>query len=128
MSTSFLIIYFMAIISILIGIGGLIMLIFGLINKKKNLTINGSILSFIAIVLFVSGVFWGARRVSGILWNSINKEIKIEKRVKINHNCEQMNKMCTDSTGIHKDSACCKKMMKECDKEKMETSCKQHKN
>ena len=84
MSTSFLIIYFMAIISILIGIGGLIMLIFGLINKKKNLTINGSILSFIAIVLFVTGVFWGARRVSGILWNSVNKEIKILECKKTN--------------------------------------------
>lgn len=62
MSTITMIIYLIAVISVLLGIGGLGLLTFGLINKRKRMAITGSILTFIAIVMLITAVFWGARR------------------------------------------------------------------
>lgn len=51
-----------AIITLLLGISGFIMLIYGLINKQKKLTITGSIFSFLAILVVTFGVLLSVRK------------------------------------------------------------------
>lgn len=62
MSTCFALIYLTAIVAILLGISGFIMLIYGLINKQKKLTITGSIFSFLAILIIVFGILFSVRK------------------------------------------------------------------
>jgi len=62
MSSNFLLIYFVVLITTLLGIIGFIMLIYGLVNKQKKLTVSGSILSFLALLVILFGVLWGVRK------------------------------------------------------------------
>lgn len=62
MSTCFILIYLTAIVAVLLGISGFIMLIYGLINKQKKLTITGSIFSFLAILIIVFGILFSVRK------------------------------------------------------------------
>jgi len=93
-------------------------LIYGLINKKKNMTISGSVMSFIAILLFTTGLFWGARKVSTLVLDNFGKDAKGKMH------CPQMEPKCcmhmNDSLANQKDSCCMKKKM-ECKK-----SCPHH--
>ena len=55
---------------------GLIILILGLINKKKGMTILGSVFTFIAILIIVFGAFWGVRKTIRFGYNC-KKELHI---------------------------------------------------
>jgi hypothetical protein len=78
MSCTFITIYLFALVSVLLGIAGFIILIYGLINKKKRMTIYGSIMSFLAILIIISGVFWGARKVVHFAFTQYNYEMNIK--------------------------------------------------
>lgn len=62
MNICYILIYLTALISVLIGIAGLIILVFGIANRKKKMTITGSILTFLSVLIIVSGVFWGMKK------------------------------------------------------------------
>ena len=79
MSSNFILIYFVVLITALLGIIGFIMLIYGLVNKQKKLTISGSILSFLAILFIIFGVLWGVRKFVRFSID-LKKEIHIKKR------------------------------------------------
>lgn len=75
MNTITLIIYLLVVASLLLGICGIGLLIFGLVNKKNKMTISGSIITFVAIAMLISAVFMGARRFMQIMnQNGIKKE------------------------------------------------------
>jgi hypothetical protein len=124
MSTTFILIYIIAIVSIVLIIAGFTSLIYGLIAKNKKLTIRGSIMTFLAILILVTGVFYGARKVFHF---AIYQYQYYEKNHQNRHSkCDNM----CDSTmmkcckGDMKDSTCagmnmkCCKMKKECEKDK----------
>ncbi len=73
MSTITMVIYLLAVASVLLGIGGLGLLVYGLINKKKKITISGSILTFVAIIMLITAIFWGARRFFHIMHQNMMK-------------------------------------------------------
>jgi len=62
MSVNFILAYIAVVITILIGITGLTLLIYGLANKQKKLTISGIILSVIAILIISYCALLGARK------------------------------------------------------------------
>ena len=63
MCVNFFGIFLLATLAIVLIIAGLTMLVFGLINKKKNITVTGSILTIIAIMMIVFGVIFSIRKV-----------------------------------------------------------------
>ena len=64
MSTFFILMYIFALISVLLGVAGLIMMIYGLAVKMKKLTITGSVMTAVAIILIISGIFCGAHKIA----------------------------------------------------------------
>jgi hypothetical protein len=137
MNTITLIIFLLAVVSVLIGICGIGLLIFGLINKKKKMTISGSILTFLAIVMLISAVFLGARRVIQIMnQNGIKQECPFFS--KQHGQCMEGDSLMIMGDSTHKDSCmmmdkkmmmekCCKKGdMKNCDPSKCKKNCPHH--
>ena len=122
MSATFIFIYILALVAVLLGIAGFIILIYGLIIKKKNMTLYGSIMSFIAVLIIVSGVFWGVRKVGHFAYRNCKEEINfIHKNCgNFGHGCFKMKMnedMMNDSAmmaGMAGDSGkiCIKKIMK----------------
>ena len=140
MSTCFIFIYIIALVSVLLGIAGFIILIYGLINKKKGMTIYGSIMSFLAILIFVSGIFWGVRKVACFAFSNCNKEMNFQHHRcgNFGHGCYKMCKemMLNDSAFMASDSGkvCIEKKiikctgnMKSCEAAKCKSKCQQQK-
>jgi len=116
MSTFFILIYLASVIAVLLGIAGFTMLIYGLAVKKKKLTISGSIMTAIAIIIIISGVFFGARKVGQFVISKCHK-----------HKMECMREFGPDRFGMPMDSimqmedsiitkgdTCCEKMKMTC--------------
>jgi len=109
MSATFIVSYIMTIISVLLGVAGFIILIYGLVNKKKGMTIYGSIMSFIAILIIVTGIFICLKRVKHVI------HMRCEKANNFRMHMEFMQSKCChmhDPMCNHEDS-CCKKMKEE---------------
>ena len=107
MSSTFILIYLLALLSVLLGIAGFIMLIYGLINKKKGMTLYGSIMSFLAILIIISGIFWGARKVVHFAFRECNKEMNFKHHRPCNFGpcCFKMNEeMMNDTNFMNGDS------------------------
>jgi hypothetical protein len=62
MSTVFIILYILAVIAALLAMAGVVMIVFGLVMKNKKTVTQGSIVTGIAMILIVTGLFFGARR------------------------------------------------------------------
>jgi len=114
MSTCFILIYLTAIVAILLGISGFIMLIYGLINKQKKLTITGSIFSFLAILIIVFSVLCSVRKFVRFAIDS-HKEIHFRHCFRPNPFCMPIDArfMSEDSLNDPNDSGkvCIKKKM-----------------
>lgn len=135
MSTTFILIYLIALISILLGIAGFIVLIYGLINKKKGMTMYGSIMTFIAILMMVTGIFFGARKVAHFVLNKhhMQKEMRMFKMHDGSGCMEMDSMMMCDSSMAGNDTNCMKmkcnhmkKMdceMEKCDPGKCKSKC-----
>ena len=93
---------------------GLIMLIHGLIVKKKCNTISGSIMTFIAVVMMITGVFFAAKRAAHLVSHKIKADMECMQRCGPGH--FGMMGMSMDSTMGMNDSigskgdSCCAKM------------------
>jgi hypothetical protein len=85
MSSNFIIIYLTAIITLLLGISGFIMLIYGLVNKQKKLTITGCVFSFVAILIVVFGVLCSVRKF--VRFAIDTKEIHMKHCCRPHHFC-----------------------------------------
>jgi len=133
MSATFILIYIIAIVSIVLAIAGLTSLIYGLAVKNKKVTIRGSIITFIAVLIFVTGVFYGARKVYnfGIYRYQIYKKHHQADACKFDKMCDTtMMKCCKggmkDSCCAGKKMECCKKK-EACDKDKTKPCCNKDK-
>jgi len=120
MSATFILIYIIAIVSIVLAIAGLTSLIYGLAVKNKTITIRGSIMTFLAVLILVTGVFYGARKVYRF---TIDRYHYYQSHHQINQGkCDNI----CDSTmmkcckGGMKDTACCPGMKMKCCKMKKE--------
>jgi len=86
----FILMYVLAVVSILLFISGFVLLILGLINKKKCMIIPGSIMVFFAILIIVFGVFWGIRGTARFGYKCKKELIMINESGSINkqhHRC-----------------------------------------
>lgn len=138
MSTITLIIYLLAVVSVLLGIGGIGLLIFGLVNKKNKMTISGGIMTFIAIVLFITAVFWGAKRFFHFINQNVIKNECSHSRFMHDGQCMMGDTLMYMNDSTRNDSCvmvekkmvmgnCCKKGdMKNCDPAKCKKSCPHH--
>ena len=93
----------------MLGIAGFIILIYGLVNKKKGMTIYGSIMAFIAILIIVAGIFICLKRVKYVIHTRCEKENNFRNHMEFMHSkCFHMkDSMC------NKNDSCCKKMKEE---------------
>lgn len=66
----------LTVVSVLLGVAGLITLIYGLVVKKKCMTISGSIMTFIAIVMMITGVFCAAKRAAHLVSHKIKADLE----------------------------------------------------
>jgi len=119
MSTFVILIYLAVVIAVLLGIVGLVTLIWGLINKDKKVTTKGTIITAIAAILIVSGAFCGVIKVKH------NRESKRQMRMEcfkeFNHG--SMGAMCMDMDSLMEGNdslvaggdSCCEKMSIKCD-------------
>lgn len=77
MSTAFIIFYIMAVISALLFLAGLVLIVSGLTNKNNKSTMTGSILTGLAIIFIITGLFFGARKCFHVIQrNCMKKEMK----------------------------------------------------
>ena len=116
MSTIFIILFILAIITALLGLTGLIILINGMINKNNKQTLRGGILTGIALILVIIAVFFSARKVVHFI------KYKSEEKKEFRHHCCQMKDMCKDSLMDHK----CMGMKDNDDTTKSKPSCCSH--
>jgi hypothetical protein len=123
MSTAFILFFISAIVGVVLGLAGIVILINGFVKKDDKLVWRGSIITGITLILIVSGVFCGAHKcVSMIQKHRMNKEIRCEK-FEMDH-CQMMNDsmMMDDSTMTGCDTTMkmkCNHMKKmDCEKEK----------
>jgi hypothetical protein len=115
MSTFFILMYIATVISILLGVAGFIMLIYGLAVKAKKLTIYGSIMTAAAIILIISGVFCGAHKMAKCHFNKCQKEIECIREFGPPGGpmCMDMDSMmCKDDSTMSNDSGCVQMKMK----------------
>lgn len=102
MSTTYLIFYFAAIITALLGLAGLVILINGLTTQNKKLMWRGSILTGLTMVLIISAVFCGAHKAYSIHMKKCKnkKEMKCKDfdHSQMMMDCDSMMIMCMDST------------------------------
>jgi membrane-bound ClpP family serine protease len=131
MSTTFILIYIIAIVSIVLAIAGLTSLIYGLAVKNKTVTIRGSIMTFLAVLILVTGIFYGAHKVYnfGLYKYQVYKKHHQADASKFDKMCDTTMMKCCK--GGMKDSTmmkCCNKMKKEgCDKDKAAKCCNKDK-
>jgi hypothetical protein len=77
MSTAFIIFYILAVVSALLALAGLVLLASGLINKNHKSTMTGSILTGLAVIFVITGLFFGARKCYHVIHrNCMNNEMK----------------------------------------------------
>jgi hypothetical protein len=109
MSTTFIIIFILAIIAAVLCLTGVILLINGFVNKNNKQVTRGGIITGIAIVLIIFGVFFGARRCFHFMQkNCMNKEMMMNKKCGgMDEKCMKMMN-CKDT--LAKDSCCKMKM------------------
>lgn len=98
MSTTFIILYILAVIAALLAMAGIVMIIFGLVTKNKKTVMHGSIATGVAVILIISGLFFGARKCFRFCQrNCHNKEMNFKYMDK--DFCKMhCNSMMTDST------------------------------
>jgi cytoskeletal protein CcmA (bactofilin family) len=80
MSTAFILFFISAIVAVVLGLTGIVILINGFVKKDDKLVWRGSIITGITLILIVSGVFCGAHKcVTMMQKHRMNKEIRCEK-------------------------------------------------
>ncbi len=133
MSATFILIYIIAIVSVVLLIAGLTSLIYGLAVKNKTITIRGSVMTFLAIVILVTGVFYGAHKVYNFGLYKYQKYKKQHQANLLKHDmmCDTTLMKCCkggmkDSCCAGKKMECCKKK-EACDKEKGKSCCNKDK-
>jgi hypothetical protein len=133
MSATFILIYIIAIVSIVLAIAGLTSLIYGLAVKNKTITIRGSIMTFLAVLILVTGVFYGAHKVYNFGLYKYQKYKKQHQAYQFKHDmmCDTTLMKCCkggmkDSCCAGKKMECCKKK-EACDKEKGKACCNKDK-
>ena len=127
MSTAFIVFFILAIVAALLGLIGVILLINGIVNKNNKLTMRGGILTGIAVIFEISGVFFGARKCFHFInRNCIKNEMKCQefKFRSCHMPCDSlmmdstmMNDSCKMKCKMKGDMPCCKKNEK-CDPSK----------
>lgn len=76
MSTAFILFYIAAVIAALLALIGVVAIANGIINKNHKGATTGTILTGLAIIIIVSGLFWGARKCFRVVQrNCMHKEM-----------------------------------------------------
>ena len=117
MSAFVIVMYLTAVISVLLGVAGFIMLIYGLIVKNKRLTISGSIFTGVAIIIIISGVFCIAGRAAHFVKNRHLNRMEFNKEFCNPGGQEWMemdSTMCKGDSLMQADDSCCAKMRVKC--------------
>lgn len=98
MSTTFILLYILAVIAALLTMAGIVMIVFGLVTKNKKTVMHGSIVTGIAVICIISGLFFGARKCFHFCQrNCHNKEIN-SKQMDMDFCKMKCHIMMTDST------------------------------
>jgi hypothetical protein len=120
MSHTFILTYIIAIVSIVLAIAGLTSLIYGLAAKNKSVTIRGSIITFFAVLILVTGLFYGARKAYHFVYyryQHYENQLQ-DQQCKPDGMCDTTMMKCCK--GGMKDSTmkCCKMKKEACNKDK----------
>ncbi|NTW33449.1 MAG: DUF3810 domain-containing protein [Bacteroidetes bacterium] len=106
----FCLMYLAAVVSITLLISGFILLMLGLVDKKKCFTIYGSIMAFVAILIIVFGVFWGMRKAVRCAY-SCKQEIHLNKEFSFNKHKRCCSDAFTSFEGNDSGKVCIEKKM-----------------
>lgn len=77
------VIYLLMVAAIFFGIAGIVLTIFGIVNKKIRLWLSGSIIIFIALVVFVFGLIIGIKKAANFVKNNTKNDFSYQM-----HHCD----------------------------------------
>lgn len=133
MSTTFILLYILAVIAALLAMAGIVMIVFGLVTKNKKTVMHGSIVTGIAVICIITGLFFGARKCFHFCQkNCHNKEMKCMDMDKdfCKMKCESMmmdSNMNGDTCKMTIEKKCMMNDDKQCDPSKCDPSkCPHH--